>query len=93
MPTDIIIAEQMLELANTASDLLVGLQCHDTPEVLREARRLKDQAVKYGTGQLAITAHNMELAAASGDLDAAGLLIPELHNCLKSYSSHPPDRR
>lgn len=75
--------EHILELSHTASDLLVGLQCLDTPEVRREAMLLKEQANKYGAVQLAITAHNIELAATAENLDAARLLIPELQSNLQ----------
>ena len=68
----------LLELSNTASDMLVGLKCLDTPEVVRVARRLKELANEYGASMLGVTARNIEHAATAGDLGAAQLLVPEL---------------
>lgn len=105
MLTQKIIDARILELSNTASDMMVGLDCLDTPEVEREARILKEQAHEHGLSPLAITAHKIEQAAASGDLDLARELIPELNLDLQRAEEYlgsqlvdtcplnPPNRR
>ena len=73
---------RMFALSHTTSDLLVGLKCLDVPEVEREARMLNEQANEYGASQLGLTALQIEQAAIAGDLDAAQLLVPVLHENL-----------
>lgn len=79
MHTEKTIEAHILELSNTASDLLVGLQCQDTPEVVRKAVLLKTLAYEYGATSLAQTAQAMAQASESGDLETATLLESELH--------------
>ncbi len=80
------------ELTNTASDLLVGLKCLDAPEVVRQARLLKDRADECEALMLRRTAHKIEQVALIGNLDAAQLLIAELKMYLQpsSVMKHPP---
>ena len=73
---------RMFALSHTTSDLLVGLKCLDVPEVEREARMLNEQANEYGASQLGLTALQIEQAAIAGDLNAAQLLVPVIHENL-----------
>ena len=80
------------KLTNTASDLLVGLKCLDAPEVVRQARLLKDSADECEALMLRRTAHKIEQVALIGNLDAAQLLVEELKMYLRpsSVMKHPP---
>jgi hypothetical protein len=79
MHTEKTIEALILELSNTASDLLVGLQCQDTAEVLRKALLLEKLANEYGVSSLAQTAQAIAHAAESGNLEVAILLETEIH--------------
>lgn len=78
----------MLSLSNNVSDLLVGLECLDAPELLFQALILRDQAEEYDVPMLMESAHKMEQAAIAGDFDAARSLLPELdHNLRQALAS------
>ncbi|MEI6209447.1 MAG: hypothetical protein WCP20_21920 [Desulfuromonadales bacterium] len=70
-------------LSGIVSDMSVGLGCLDGPEVVYEARTLKDRADGYGLYQLGLLAHEIEQAAVAGDLDTVRQLFGEIHGHLQ----------
>ena len=76
-------AMNMIELSNTVSDLLVGLNSSDGPEVIFQGSVLKKQADQWDVSGLRETALKIEQAASAGDLEAARLLVPELQHNLQ----------
>ncbi len=74
---------RMSTLLSTTSDLLVGLQCFDAPEVERMARRLEKWANVFGVPQVGQTAHKIEQSAVAGNLAAAQRFIVELNEQLQ----------
>ena len=83
MPTRKITAAHLSTLSFTVSDLLVGLECVDAPEVVHEARILEKLADECAVSPLGMTALKIELAATVGDLDAVQSIIPELKEHLQ----------
>jgi magnesium-transporting ATPase (P-type) len=70
-------------LPDTVSDLMVALTTSDAPEVLYQGSILKDLTAECQAAVLWETAHKIEQAATSGELDIARTLVPELQQHLR----------
>ncbi|MDD2367145.1 MAG: hypothetical protein PHN84_13365 [Desulfuromonadaceae bacterium] len=88
MLTETTIDFRRLELMNTVSDLMVGLECLDNAEVERVAKTLRELANEYSAFGLGKIAHDIQVAAETGDLDTAFSMIPDLQNSLTQTSNY-----
>jgi len=85
-----ILEARLSALNNTASDLIIGLESFDIPEVVYQAKILKVHADSCEAHHLASVALKIEQAAASSNLNAVQALLPELKDIFRRAKDAVP---
>jgi len=78
-----LLADQLIKLPLTVSDLMVGLESDDTREVIYQASNLKGKADTCEVPVLGDIAQKIMKTASEEGLDAVRLLVPQLRQHLE----------